>query len=377
MDVSEILAVISTRKRNRKTVESVSNSNAPVNEHTPPSKRTGPASQPAPGGQIDPTSTTVAPPQAPSGPAQSGFGVGFHRQGQSSRGQLSRDNPGPQGESNSLLNNPQFGSAYARNPRSNTESVTLNGSSVSSHVTRLMAVATMFKNKVEPLPAQYKEVLATITARTEELETLKSTCNEQRREIDSLKTLVSNKDKQAQIACNKITELENMLKAKEEEMAQASKKVEEATNSLIALLPLLDFGGTDLQSLEMSNEQNAVPKNSAVQLDALEKKRADDNVIKLAENLKKQEELCNRVILLETVLDEIPALKLENEQLRESLGQKEEQLENALQLNQTLLVREHQSNDELQVARQKLINKCPIIHALGSRGWEKLIVNLS
>ncbi|XVF75325.1 hypothetical protein PTKIN_Ptkin13bG0178600 [Pterospermum kingtungense] len=369
------------KRNNRKTMESVSiNNHAPVNDRTRPwPRRNGPSGQPL-------TSTTIASAQAPSGLTPSGSGVG-----QSSKGQLSMNHPGPQGESNSLLNNPELGSAYARTPRSNTESVTLNGSSVSSNASRLMDEATLFMDKVESLAVKYKKVLATSTAWTKDLETLKSTCSKQCREIDSLKTLVSNKDKQNQIARDKIAELENTLKAKEKEAAQASKKVEEATNSLIdrmnmiqsALLPS-DLRSIDLQSSQMPKEQNAV-QSSAVQLDAMEKKDAEDDVIKLAEDLKvcllpfsvlpryflvsfgnlriddmagplilqkQKEELHNWIILLETELDEIPALRLEIEQLRESLGQKEEQLENALQLNQTLLVREHQSNDELQVLKE-------------------------
>lgn len=68
------------------------------------------------------------------------------------------------------------------------------------------------------------------------------------------------------------------------------------------------------------------------------------------------EELHNWIIQLETELDEKPALKLEIEQLRESFEKKDEELENSLQLNQTLIVRDIQSNDELQQARKILIN---------------------
>ncbi|MBA0781497.1 hypothetical protein Gotri_002421 [Gossypium trilobum] len=129
------------------------------------------------------------------------------------------------------------------------------------------------------------------------------------------------------------------------------------------------------------NMNNAV-QNSALHLAALEQKRADENVMKLAEDQKRQkEELHNRIIQLEKKLDQKQALELEIEQLRGSLNvirhmgdeddievlekvdaslkelrEKEAELEDLEALNQTLIVRERKSNDELQDARKELIN---------------------
>ncbi|TYJ37495.1 hypothetical protein E1A91_A05G379900v1 [Gossypium mustelinum] len=154
----------------------------------------------------------------------------------------------------------------------------------------------------------------------------------------------------------------------------------------------LELRGVELEKREALNEserkklaeeleENAV-QNSALYLAALEQKRADENVMKLAEDQKRQkEELHNRIIQLEKKLDQKQALELEIEQLRGSLNvirhmgdeddmevlekvdaslkelrEKEAELEDLEALNQTLIVRERKSNDELQDARKELIN---------------------
>ena len=96
---------------------------------------------------------------------------------------------------------------------------------------------------------------------------------------------------------------------------------------------------------------------------------------------RQKEELHNRIIKLEKQLDQKQALELEIEQLRGSLNvirhmgdeddievlkkmeaslkelrEKEGELEDLEALNQTLIVRERKSNDELQEARKELIN---------------------
>ncbi|XVF83695.1 hypothetical protein PTKIN_Ptkin16aG0511300 [Pterospermum kingtungense] len=138
---------------------------------------------------------------------------------------------------------------------------------------------------------------------------------------------------------------------------------------------------TERKKLAEELEENAF-QNSALQLAALEQKKADENVMKLAEDQKRQkEELHKKIILLEKQLDQKQALELEIEQLRGSLNvfrhmededdievmrkvdaclkelrEKEGELEDVVALNQTLIVREHQSNNELHEARKELIN---------------------
>lgn len=138
---------------------------------------------------------------------------------------------------------------------------------------------------------------------------------------------------------------------------------------------------SDRRSLSEEIEKNAV-RNSSLELAALEQQKADEDVLKLAEDQKRQkEELHNRIIRLEKQLDAKQALELEIERLRgalnvmkhmeddgdvevlrkmdaiiKNLREKEGELNDLEALNQTLIVRERKSNDELQDARKELIN---------------------
>lgn len=148
----------------------------------------------------------------------------------------------------------------------------------------------------------------------------------------------------------------------------------------------------ELQKREAKNEsernmlseeiERNVIKNSSLELAALEQMKADENVMKLAEDQKKEKEnLLNRIIKLEAQLDAKQALELEIERLKGSLNvmkhmgddgdlevlkkvedilkdlkEKEEELDDLETLNQTLIVRERKSNDELQEARKELVN---------------------
>ncbi|KAL0003129.1 hypothetical protein SO802_016910 [Lithocarpus litseifolius] len=154
----------------------------------------------------------------------------------------------------------------------------------------------------------------------------------------------------------------------------------------------LEQRGVELEKREARNEseskklaeeieKNAI-RNSSLQLASLEQEKADVNVLKLAEDQKRQkEELHKRIIQLEKQLDAKQALELEIERLRGSLNvmkhmgddgdveilekvdtilkqlrEKEGELEDLEALNQTLIVKERKSNDELQEARKELVN---------------------
>lgn len=138
---------------------------------------------------------------------------------------------------------------------------------------------------------------------------------------------------------------------------------------------------TERRKLSEEIEKNAI-RNSSLQLASLEQEKADVNVLKLAEDQKIQKEkLHNRIIQLEKQLDAKQALELEIEQLRGTLNvmkhmgddgdvevmqkveailsqlrEKEGELEHLEGVNQTLIVMERKSNDELQEARKELIN---------------------
>ncbi|ESW35402.1 hypothetical protein PHAVU_001G232400 [Phaseolus vulgaris] len=128
-------------------------------------------------------------------------------------------------------------------------------------------------------------------------------------------------------------------------------------------------------------EENAT-KNSSLQMATLEQKKSDENVMKLAEDQKRQkEQLHAKIIQLQKQLDMKQELELEIQQLKGSLSvlkhmeddedveilkkvdnlqkdlrDKEQSLEDIESLNQTLIIKERKSNDELQDARQALVD---------------------
>ncbi|XP_042504376.1 protein INVOLVED IN DE NOVO 2-like [Macadamia integrifolia] len=138
---------------------------------------------------------------------------------------------------------------------------------------------------------------------------------------------------------------------------------------------------TERRKLQEDRDKNAM-RNSSLQKATLEQKKADENVLKLADDHQRQkEELHKRIIQLEKQLDAKQALELEIERLKgtlevmkhmggdddaevqkkmesmkQELEDKEGDLEDLESLNQTLIVKERKSNDELQDARKELIN---------------------
>ncbi|KAL2558197.1 Protein INVOLVED IN DE NOVO 2 [Forsythia ovata] len=143
--------------------------------------------------------------------------------------------------------------------------------------------------------------------------------------------------------------------------------------------------------------QNAV-KNCSLQAATNEQRKADEKVMKLAEEQKKQKEnLHKKIIQLEKQLDAKQAVELEIEQLRgklnvmrhmedegdlevlekvdsllKSLREKEGELEDVLALNQTLVVQERNSNDELQDARKELVNGLKELSTNGQIGVKRM-----
>ncbi|XP_076905987.1 protein INVOLVED IN DE NOVO 2-like [Bidens hawaiensis] len=153
----------------------------------------------------------------------------------------------------------------------------------------------------------------------------------------------------------------------------------------------LELRGQELEKREVYNEnerkkvseemeQNAA-RNSLLQRASNEQKKADESVMKLADDQKREkEELHKKIILLEKQLDAKQAVELEIERLRgqlnvmkhmgdddlevmkkvedihKNLREKEEELDDLESLNQTLVVQERKSNDELQDARKELID---------------------
>ncbi|GJX85487.1 factor of DNA methylation 1-like protein [Tanacetum coccineum] len=134
------------------------------------------------------------------------------------------------------------------------------------------------------------------------------------------------------------------------------------------------------QKLEEDKKKNEVQNNS-LHMASVEQKRADESVLRLVEEQKREkEEALKKVLELERQLDAKQKLEMEIEELKgkvqvmkhlgddddtkvqeqikkmeDELKAKEEEMGDIEELNQTLLLKERQSNDELQEARKELI----------------------
>lgn len=132
--------------------------------------------------------------------------------------------------------------------------------------------------------------------------------------------------------------------------------------------------------LEEEKMKNTL-RNSALQMASKEQKKADDNVLRLVEEQKREkEEALRKILELERNLDEKQKLEMEIQELKgklevmkhlggdddvgaqqkidlmkEQLEEKVEDLNFREEMNQQLLAKERESNDELQKARKELI----------------------
>ncbi|CAN8293191.1 unnamed protein product [Cochlearia groenlandica] len=121
--------------------------------------------------------------------------------------------------------------------------------------------------------------------------------------------------------------------------------------------------------------------NLSLQLASHEQKKADESVLRLVEEHKRQkEEALTKILRLESQLDTKQTLEMEIQELKgklqvmkhlgddddeavkqkmkemnDELEDKKSELEDVEQMNSTLMTKERQSNDEIQAARKKLI----------------------
>lgn len=134
------------------------------------------------------------------------------------------------------------------------------------------------------------------------------------------------------------------------------------------------------QKLDVDRQQNDL-RNNSLQLASMEQKKADENVLRLVEEQKREkEEALSKILQLEKQLDAKQKLEMEIEDLKgklevmkhlgdeddaavqkkmkemnDELESKIDDLDEMESLNKTLIMKERQSNDELQEARRELI----------------------
>uniref|UniRef100_A0A1D1YNS1 Protein SUPPRESSOR OF GENE SILENCING 3 n=1 Tax=Anthurium amnicola TaxID=1678845 RepID=A0A1D1YNS1_9ARAE len=222
------------------------------------------------------------------------------------------------------------------------------------------------KNKhLQELECKYNETTLSLDKLMEEKDKLHQSYNE---EIKKMQRLARNHSQRI------FEENENLR-------AQLESKKRELDYRCSQLDKLVVQNDMDRRKLDDERKKNA-EKNSSLQLASIEQKEADEKVLKLVEEQKREKEAALRKILqLEKQLDAKQKLELEIEQLKgklqvmkhmggeedmaikkkveemsEELKDKIEEMEDMESLNQTLLVKERKSNDELQEARKELIN---------------------
>ncbi|XP_023535767.1 factor of DNA methylation 1-like [Cucurbita pepo subsp. pepo] len=139
--------------------------------------------------------------------------------------------------------------------------------------------------------------------------------------------------------------------------------------------------GIERQKLDEEKKKNDM-RNNSLQLASLEQRRADENVLRLVEEQKREkEEALSKILQLEKQLDAKQKLEMEIQELKgklqvmkhledqddvgvqqkmkemdDDLNQKVEDLNDLHELYRTLVAKERESNDELQDARKELIS---------------------
>ncbi|XP_068477708.1 factor of DNA methylation 1-like isoform X2 [Phaseolus vulgaris] len=186
-------------------------------------------------------------------------------------------------------------------------------------------------------------------------------------------------------------ESRNMQRKARNEVRRILDEQEKLSSELDDKRRKLDSWSRDLNKREVLTDQERQKlaedkkkkdlRNESLLLASKEQKIADENVLRLVEEQKREkEEAYNKILLLEKQLDAKQKLEMEIEELKgklqvmkhlgdeddtavqkkikemnDELQEKIENLESVETMNQTLIVKERQSNDELQEARKELI----------------------
>ncbi|KAA8543870.1 hypothetical protein F0562_021953 [Nyssa sinensis] len=221
---------------------------------------------------------------------------------------------------------------------------------------------------------------------TYELEVKNRQCEEMNSKISRTEFFLKNVMKQKE---EMIEAYNEEMKALQQGACDQLEKIfidhERSKSQLEAQREVLEMREKELwerQALNESEKRKLSNEKKMNERAILEQKKADENMLKLAEQQKRQKEkLHKRIIELEKKLDAKQALELEIERMRgaiqvmkhmgedgdmevkrkmesiqKDLKEKEEDLDGLEALNQALIVKERKSNDELQEARKELIN---------------------
>ncbi|GFS31195.1 XH/XS domain-containing protein [Actinidia rufa] len=244
-----------------------------------------------------------------------------------------------------------------------------------------------------------------------ELELKNRKCEEIKREISRTEIFMSNvmrqKEEMIENYNEDMLEMKKMQKDASDQLEKISIDHAKSKFHLEARRQQLELFENELKEREAlnANEKRRLDHEKKINERAiLEQKKADEKILNLAENQKRQmEKLHKQIIELEKKLDAKQALELEiecmkgamqvmehtsedgdvevkrkMESIEKDLKDKQEALKQIEELNQVLVVKQRQVNDELQEARKELINGLKDSWAfIGAREWENLTTNHS
>ncbi|KAK2378456.1 protein INVOLVED IN DE NOVO [Trifolium repens] len=250
---------------------------------------------------------------------------------------------------------------------------------------RLRTISDIVQEASESRNSIVENLANEIDITNENLNKMQYTYNEK---TMSLSRMLEEKDKLHNAF---VEESRSMQRKAREELHRIFEEQEKMSNELDEKMRKLDSWSRDLNKREVLTDQERQKldedkkkkdlRNETLLLASKEQKIADANFLKLVEEQKREkEEYLNKNLQLEKQLDAKQKLEMEREELRgklqvmkhlgdqddaaikkkmeemnDELNDKIESLEDMESMNQTLIVKERQSNDELQEARKELI----------------------
>ncbi|KAF5189451.1 Factor of dna methylation, partial [Thalictrum thalictroides] len=247
-------------------------------------------------------------------------------------------------------------------------------------------IADIVKEAAEKKQKKVADLTSKIDAKNEHLNEMQSKYNTTSMSLDRL---MEEKEKLQQ---NHNEEIKKLQRSARERTHRILYESEQLKRDLDSRRRDIDYWSKELNKREAFNERQrrkldedmskSVMKNNSLDMASMEQKKADENVLRLIEDHKREKEAAlNKILLLEKKLDAKQKLELEIEEMKgnlqvmkhmggdddqkiqekmkeidEELKDKIEEMEGLEALNQTLLVKERKSNDELQEARKELVS---------------------
>ncbi|KAK3160223.1 hypothetical protein QOZ80_1BG0056820 [Eleusine coracana subsp. coracana] len=217
---------------------------------------------------------------------------------------------------------------------------------------------------VQELELKCNETTASLERMMEQKDQLLQSYNEEIRKIQQITRRHSQK------IFDENQKLRSELESKMQELDSRSKELDE----------LASQSDCNRRNLEQEKEKNKMRTNNLMRATRVQQ-RADENVLKLVEEQKREKQAAlEKILKLEQQLNAKQKLELEIQQLqgklevmkhmpgeedseskkkidelKEKLQEKYDEMDAVESLNQTLVIKERKSNDELQQARKELI----------------------